>query len=134
LKSENEELKAQLLQKDEKIFQLEDDAEILSILESPVGLLDESTVSCSKKQKPSIGTVGVHFYVQRESNLGSVRDVIPFESAPVNEGNAFDLSSGIFTAPVNGYYYFQFSALRYDPAEYDATYLKIGLEMNGVIV
>ena len=125
LKSDNEELKAQLLQKDQKMLQLEN--EISS---------RDSTGSCPKKGKePIIGTVGVHFYVQRKSNLGSVTSgAIPFEFAPVNEGNAFDLSSGIFTAPVNGFYHFQFSALKYDPVEYDPTYLKIALEVNGDII
>ena len=87
-----------------------------------------------EEQTEPIGKVDVHFYVQRESNLGSVTDAIPFEWVPVSEGNAFDLSSGIFTAPVKGNYYFQFSALRYDSAEYDPTFMKIGLEVNGAIV
>ena len=97
LKSENEELKAQFSHKDQKILQMEN--EISSRL--------ASTASCSKKgkQEPIDGTVDVHFYVQRKSNLGSVTGgVIPFEFAPVNQGNAFDLSSGIFTAPVNGFF------------------------------
>ena len=127
LKSDKEELKAQLWQKDHKILQLENEISSSRL---------ESAGSCSKKGKEPIGTVvDVHFYVQRESNLGSVTSgVIPFEFAPVNEGNAFDLSSGIFTAPVNGFYHFQFSALKYDPVEYDATYLKIALEVNGDII
>ena len=129
LKSDKEELKAQLWQKDHKILQLENEISSSRL---------ESTGSCSKKakQEPIDGTVDVHFYVQRESNLGSVTSgVIPFEFAPVNEGNAFDLSSGIFTAPVNGYYHFQFSALRYDSAdEYDETYLKLAIEVNGGII
>ena len=132
LKTEINQLKSQLLQKDQKILQLEN--EISSRLPSP-GPLDEPTASCPKKgkQEPIIeAAAGVHFYVQRWSNLGSAKGgAIPFEFASVNEGNAFDLSSGIFTAPVNGFYHFQFSALKYDSAEYDETFLIIAIGLNG---
>ena len=76
----------------------------------------------------------VHFYVQRNSNFASADAVIPFEEAPLNEGGAFDLPTGIFTAPVPGIYHFDFSALlEYtEPAVYKQ--LTIRLRVNGVNV
>ena len=53
-------------------------------------------------QEELIGTVDIktknaHFYVQRKSSFGIPNAVIPFELAPLNEGNAFNWLSGIFT-------------------------------------
>jgi len=76
-----------------------------------------------------VKTKTVHFYVQRNSDFDD-NAVIPFDVAPVNEGDAFDLSSGIFTVPVPGIYHFDFSALK----SYTATYLGIYLQVNGVEV
>ena len=72
-------------------------------------------------------TKSVHFYVQRNSIFNTPKSIIPFESARLNEGDAFSLSSGIFTAPVNGIYHFQFSAVK---GLHD-TYLDIILQVNG---
>jgi len=76
----------------------------------------------------------VHFYVQRSTNFGSGNAVIPFELAPLNEGGAFDLPTGIFKAPVSGIYHFDFSALK----EYTDPVVKEGLwiylQVNGVNV
>ena len=72
MKSDNGELRAQLSQKAQKILQLEN--EISSMLESLTG-----SFSKKDKQQEPIGTADVHFYVQRQSNMGSVTDVIPFE-------------------------------------------------------
>ncbi|EFX69011.1 vertebrate gliacolin-like protein [Daphnia pulex] len=51
----------------------------------------------------------VHFYVQRNSNFFSENTSIPFDLALVNEGNAMNLTSGIFTAPRPGIYFFSFT-------------------------
>jgi hypothetical protein len=53
----------------------------------------------------------VHFYVQRNSPFKTQSTPIPFELARVNEGNAMDLASGIFTAPRPGIYFFSFAGV-----------------------
>jgi hypothetical protein len=55
----------------------------------------------------------VHFYVQRNSTFNTTGTPIPFDLARVNEGNAMDLSSGVFTAPRPGTYFFSFAGLAY---------------------
>jgi hypothetical protein len=55
----------------------------------------------------------VHFYVQRNSEFYTQLTPIPFDVARVNEGNAMDLTTGIFTAPRPGIYFFSFTGLAY---------------------
>jgi len=71
----------------------------------------------------------VHFYVQRSGDF-SLNDVaIPFESVQLNEGGAMNAAAGVFTAPVDGIYHFEFSALR-DEAATDRIF--VDLQVNGV--
>ncbi|XP_046458918.1 uncharacterized protein LOC124205520 isoform X2 [Daphnia pulex] len=51
----------------------------------------------------------VHFYVQRNSPFKTENIPIPFDLAVLNEGNAMNLTSGIFTAPRPGIYFFSFA-------------------------
>jgi C1q domain len=51
----------------------------------------------------------VYFYAQKNSSY-SAQGPIPFEVAVVNIGDALDLESGMFTAPVSGVYFFSFDA------------------------
>ncbi len=53
----------------------------------------------------------VHFYVQRNSSFSTIGTPISFELARVNEGNAMNLTTGIFTAPRPGIYFFSFAGL-----------------------
>ena len=72
----------------------------------------------------------VHFYVQRNSRFSTQDAVIPFELVRLNEGGAFDLPSGTFTAPSPGIYHLDFSALK----DTTAIFLQIYLQVNGVSV
>lgn len=72
----------------------------------------------------------VHFYVQRNSSFRSRNAVITFEIARLNKGDAFNLTAGIFAAPVKGIYNFYFSAVK----DSSASYLRITLRVNGANV
>jgi len=77
-----------------------------------------------------VTTKTVHFYVQRNSKFDKDGAVIPFELARLNEGGAFNLSSGIFSVQVPGIYHFDFSAVK----AYSRSYLAIFLQVNGANV
>jgi hypothetical protein len=53
----------------------------------------------------------VHFHVTRNSSFNATFTPILFDLAVVNEGNAMDLTSGIFTAPRPGIYFFSFAGV-----------------------
>ena len=89
----------------------------VSVLEEVVGTVD-------------VKSKNVHFYVQRNTRFSVYYSIIPFEIERLNEGYAFDLLSGIFTAPVPGIYHFEFSGVQ-DAA---ALYVTIFLQVNGVNV
>jgi hypothetical protein len=54
--------------------------------------------------------------------------------AVVNEGNAMDLTSGIFTAPRPGIYFFTFTGAARFPESSSTVSLEIGLYLNGVLI
>jgi hypothetical protein len=51
----------------------------------------------------------VHFYVQRNNSFSRANTPISFDFARVNEGNAMNLTTGKFTAPRPGIYFFSFT-------------------------
>lgn len=53
----------------------------------------------------------IHFYVQRSTSFSEVEVPISFDKEILNEGNAMDSESGIFTAPKSGLYLFDFSGV-----------------------
>jgi hypothetical protein len=73
----------------------------------------------------------VHFYVQRNSSFSTLDTPIPWDLARVNEGNAMDLTSGIFTAPRPGIYFFSFTGMAEFPTTSSRVYLGVGLILNG---
>jgi len=71
---------------------------------------------------------GVSFYVQRNTTYSYNETVIPYEVDRLNIGGAMNLTSGVFTSPVNGRYYFSFIARSGITAASNWVYLRI----NGV--
>jgi hypothetical protein len=79
----------------------------------------------------------VHFYVQRSSPFSTKTTPIPWDVAVVNEGNAMDLTSGIFTAPRPGIYFFSFSGVGEFPASSissSTVWLQVALYLNGGLI
>ncbi|EFX82694.1 collagen, type X, alpha 1 precursor-like protein [Daphnia pulex] len=75
----------------------------------------------------------VHFHVQRYSSFNKTETPIPFDFARVNEGNAMDLTSGKFTAPRPGIYFFSFTALARLESSSGAWYFS-KLYLNGNLI
>jgi hypothetical protein len=73
----------------------------------------------------------VHFYVQKNSTFSTLKTPIPFDLAVVNEGNAMNSTSGIFTAPRPGIYFFSFTGVATFPASSSKVNLYIFLYLNG---
>ncbi|XP_057376812.1 uncharacterized protein LOC130698044 [Daphnia carinata] len=78
-----------------------------------------------------VKTAPVYFSVQRTSRFNKTNVPIPFDLAKSTIGNAIDLSTGVFTAPRTGTYFFIFNGL----AEFKNTsnvipYLAVGLFLN----
>ncbi len=71
----------------------------------------------------------VYFYVQKSSFYNIVNTPIPFEVERLNVGGAMNLTSGTFTAPRTGTYFFSFSGT--GVFENGNGLLDIGLILNG---
>jgi hypothetical protein len=76
----------------------------------------------------------VHFYVQRNSSFYNESTPIPYNLARVNEGNAMNLTSGKFTAPRPGIYFFSFTALARLESSSSSAYFFSYLYLNGKII
>ena len=78
-----------------------------------------------------IKTESVHFYVQRNTTFNQEKAVITFDLDRLNEGEAMDLESGLFTAPVPGVYHFEFCAQKDDSHPYAMVVFQVNGETIG---
>jgi hypothetical protein len=76
----------------------------------------------------------VYFYVQRKSPFNQSSTPIPFELVLVNKGNAMNLTTGKFTAPRPGIYFFSFTGHAKFPASSSKLHLGSSLYLNKVTV
>jgi hypothetical protein len=76
----------------------------------------------------------VHFHVQRNSSFSRGNTPIPFDSTVVNEGNAMDLTSGIFTAPRPGIYFFSFAGTARLYSSSSSSWFVCRLVLNGNLI
>lgn len=81
-----------------------------------------------------VKSVPTYFYVQRSERFSKVNTSIPFDVALVNIGNAMNLTTGIFTAPRAGTYFFSFTGLAEFPTFSSLLYLGIDLYLNDNLI
>ncbi|EFX66774.1 neurexin IV [Daphnia pulex] len=81
-----------------------------------------------------VKSVPTYFYVQRSDRFSKVNVSIPFDVALVNIGNAMNLTTGVFTAPRAGTYYFSFTGLAEFPTFSSLLYLGVDLYLNGNLI
>ena len=82
-----------------------------------------------------VKSLPVYFYVQRSSVFNATNTPITFDTARLNNGGAMNLTSGIFTAPRTGTYFFSFSAIAAFPTTSSVTQaLRVGLFLNGNLI
>lgn len=67
----------------------------------------------------------VHFSVCRNSTFSEIDATVSFEHEKVNVGGAMKVATGVFTAPFDGVYHFEFSGLTKDVG------VQIFLKVNG---
>ena len=60
----------------------------------------------------------VYFHVQRNSTNTLDGTTIPFQIERLNVGGGMNITSGIFTAPKSGLYFFSFNGLKDRPADW----------------
>ncbi len=77
-----------------------------------------------------VKTLPIYFYVQKTSGFNVTNTPIPFETERLNIGKAMNLSSGIFTAPRTGKYFFSFSGIKKSLST-NSNYIKLALLLNG---
>lgn len=110
-------------------------------LYSVMGTNQVETVYCNFAKDPEgaefqkwigyedVQSVPTYFYVKKDTDFSAMDIPIPYEIEVVNTGNAMHKSTGIFTAPRNGTYFFSFNGLAIFPPL--ASKLGASLYFNG---
>ncbi len=62
------------------------------------------------------------------SDFGVTNVVLPYELERLNVGGAMNTGTGVFTAPVDGIYHFEFSSMKYD----NGSKAFVQIQVNGV--
>ena len=78
----------------------------------------------------------VYFYAQRNSSFNCTTGTpFLFDLARVNEGNAVDLTTGKFTAPRSGIYFFSFTGLaKFPDSSIQVQVFNVDFLLNGALI
>ena len=76
-------------------------------------------------------SVPTFFYVQKNFGFNTTDTPIPFEVERLNIGGAMNLTSGIFTAPRTGVYFFSLSGFATIPPSSTRLFFGVALYLNG---
>jgi hypothetical protein len=80
-----------------------------------------------------VQSVPTYFLVTKNDSFNSLNIPIPYTTAKLNIGGAMDMSSGKFTAPRTGTYFFSSTTLIGFPTSSSTVhYLILGIFLNGV--
>jgi len=74
----------------------------------------------------------VYFDVQRNAVYSTVKTTIPYNVQRLNTGNAFNLNTGIFSAPKAGRYFFTLSGISQTASTRVYLYVKSGVTQTDI--
>ncbi|XP_046640737.1 uncharacterized protein LOC124326126 isoform X2 [Daphnia pulicaria] len=110
-------------------------------LYSVMGKKQIETVYCDFTKQPNgadfqkwigyedVKSTPTYFYVQKNTGFSTMNTPIPYEIEVVNTGDAMDKSTGIFTTPRDGTYFFSFTGVAIFPPS--PSKLGVSLFLNG---
>jgi hypothetical protein len=82
-----------------------------------------------------VQSVPTYFLVTKNETFNSLNMSISYTTEKLNIGGAMDLSSGKFTAPRTGTYFFSFTGMIGFPTlSSSVSYLVVGIFLNGVVI
>ncbi|XP_046645880.1 uncharacterized protein LOC124336212 [Daphnia pulicaria] len=82
----------------------------------------------------NVKSAQVHFYAKMSAAFTKEKTPLPFKEARINVGKGMDLSTGKFTAPRTGFYFFSFTGLAEFPLASTSKTLGVRLLLDGTSV
>ncbi len=72
--------------------------------------LQKEIIEANGAKRNCLNKPSIAFFAQRQSSFAEFSlKCIPYRMVRLNQGNSFDKNTGMFTAPINGIYYFYFT-------------------------